>query len=403
MGPGIAIAVQAVCVASALSAIAGLAARPALGVLTLSGFYLVALGQLSGAVWHDMHLLWMSALLACSPCDEALRWDGADRVPGGPPLRLAAPRPSARYGAPLFFARLLLGCVYFFPGVHKLWTSGLAWAVSDNLRNQLWWKWAEHGALPSLRIDRYPTLLHIGGLAVMAFELSMPLLVLTRRGRPWAALLGLAFHAATQVFFGIPFASLWLLYVMLVEPADVARWLRRGKPPAPAGDATESAVARATWPAVIAGAALFLPVAVQGLRGQTQAFPFACYPTFEWMAGTEMPDLIVEVERADGSREVVPLAGGSGVRSQREWGEIWSLAGATAPVDPTRLRAYLEGHRGQEPLRSALDGAVQARFYRGYLSVAPKDRGTPPRRGPFLCGLPMPLSGQLSGGLPGPR
>jgi hypothetical protein len=385
VGPAIATGVQAVCVASALCAIAGLAARPALGVLTLCGFYLLALGQLSGAVWHDMHLLWMAALLACSPCDEALPWD-----------RAPAPPPSARYGAPLFFARLLLGCVYFFPGLHKLATSGLAWALSDNLRNQLWWKWAEHGAVPSLRIDRYPALLHAGGLGVMAFELSMPLLVLTRRGRPWAALLGLAFHAATQLFFGIPFASLWLLYVMLVEPADIARWLRRERPSTPESDVTDD-TARATWPAVAAGALLLLPVVTQGIRGQTQAFPFACYPTFEWMAGTEMPDLILEVERPDGTREVVPHAGGSAARSQRQWGEVWSLAGATARVEPARLRAYLEAHRQRQPLRSALDGAVRVRFYRGYLSVAPDDIGSAPRRGPLLYELPLDGSAASGG------
>jgi hypothetical protein len=372
-GRGFATAMQAAYVASALCALVGLRARPALGVLGVSGFYVLALGQLSGAVWHDMHLLWMVALLAASPCDEALAFD-----------RRGAPRPAdgPRYGVPLFFARLLLACVYFFPGLHKLTTSGLAWALSDNVRNQLWWKWAEYGALPPLRIDQHPVLLRVAGLGVMAFELSFPVLALTRRGRPWAAISGLLFHALTQAFFGIPFASLWMLYVAFVDPERAVAWLRRRKdeprdPPGPASPWT--------W---VTGGVLVAAVAVQGLRGQTRAFPFACYPTFEWIAGTEMPDLILEAEMPDGTRAPVP----NGRRSQRQWGEIWSLAGATSPPDPARLRAYLESLRRREPARSMLRGAVVARFYRGYTSVVPEDLGQPPRRGALLAEI------RLSGG-----
>src|SRR5260370_15943417 len=132
-----------------------------------------------------MHLWWMACRLARSSCDEALAVD-----------RRGAPRPaeSLRYGTPLFFARLLLACVYFFPGVHKLASAGLGWALSDNLRNQLWWKWAEFGTIPASRLDRFPGLLQASGLGVMAFELSFPVLALTRAGRTWAAAFGLAFH-----------------------------------------------------------------------------------------------------------------------------------------------------------------------------------------------------------------
>ncbi|MEI4884255.1 hypothetical protein, partial [Klebsiella pneumoniae] len=84
------------------------------------------------------------------------------------------PADSTRYGWPLLFARLLLACVYFFPGLHKLATSGFAWALSDNLQHQLWWKWAEHGVRDPVRVDRVPGLLQAGGLFVLAFELSFP-------------------------------------------------------------------------------------------------------------------------------------------------------------------------------------------------------------------------------------
>ncbi|HEX8790745.1 MAG TPA: HTTM domain-containing protein [Polyangiaceae bacterium] len=362
--PVVAGVVQAIAVFSALCAIAGLRARVALAVLTGSAFYLFALSQLSGAVWHDMHLLWMSALLAASPCDEAWAFDRC-----GEP----APADSERYGWALGMARLQLAAVYFFPGLHKLLTSGLAWALSDNLRNQLWWKWAEHGAVPAFRVDHHPALLTAAALFVLGFELSFPVLALVPRTRAVAAVAGLAFHLCAAFFLRIPFVSLWATYVVLVDPRRlVPRWWRRP----PAASVAAPPPLRST---VVVGAALFAAIVVQGLRGQTRAFPFACYPTFEWMAPTVMPDLEIEAETADGRAVLLPHARDAhGYRTQRQWGEIWSLAGATSPVDPARLRAYLDWTARTEPARSIVAGATRIRFYRVYRAVVPEQRGWPP-------------------------
>ena len=95
---------------------------------------------------------------------------------------------------------------------------------------------------------------------------------------------------------------------------------------------------RATW---IVGTVLFMGAFVQGARGQMRSYPFACYPTFEWIVGTEMPDLLIEVVTTDGTRTVVPHArDADGYRTQRQWGEVWSLVGVTTPLDEARLRAY---------------------------------------------------------------
>jgi hypothetical protein len=411
--PGVATFAQAACAFAALCALVGMWSRPALAVMTIAAFYLFAISQLTGAVWHDMHLLWMSALLAASPCDEALAYDRR-----GEPAR----EDSTRYGLPLLFARLLLGCIYFFPGFHKVATSGLDWALSDNLRNQMWWKWAEHGRAGTLRVDRVPGLLQAGGLFVLAFELSFPFLVLSRRARPWLAVAGVVFHLLAGALFRIPFVSLWALYVVLVDPRRI-----RHLPPAAAvarwADAARATLARlATGPAarpvrrdrehahdLLSGAAGPPPAAkvltiavgtvlvagafVQGARGQMRAYPFACYPTFQWMVGTEMPDLVVEIETADGRRVALPHARDStGYRTQRQWGEIWSLAGVTGPVSADRLRAYLEEVRRFEPARSLAAGAVRARFYRGHVSVVPHQSGRPdavPRSDVLLLELPL--------------
>jgi hypothetical protein len=413
--PAVATAAQAACAFAALCAIVGVWTRPALAVMTAAAFYLFAISQLTGAVWHDMHLLWMGALLAASPCDEALAYDRR-----GEPAR----EDSTRYGLPLFFARLLLGCVYFFPGFHKVATSGLAWALSDNLRNQLWWKWAEHaasGAQP-LRVDRVPGLLQAGGLFVLAFELSFPVLVFSRRARPWLALAGVVFHLLAGALFRIPFVSLWALYVVLVDPrairrlrmmTAVARWAAAARaglaahadrpdrehandlasPGANREHANDFPSPAAKVLTIAVGAALVAAAFVQGARGQMRAYPFACYPTFQWMVGTEMPDLVVEIETADGRRVALPHARDrNGYRTQRQWGEIWSLAGVTGPVSAERLRAYLEQVRRFEPARSLAAGALRARFYRGHVSVVPQASGryeTQVRDGDLLLDLPL--------------
>jgi hypothetical protein len=380
--PAMATLVQAVCAFSALAAMVGIGARVALVILTASTFYLFALSQLSGAVWHDMHLLWMSALLAASPSDEALAFDTKDA-----PL----PEPSKRFGVPLTFARLLLGCIYFFPGVHKLATSGLAWALSDNLRNQLWWKWAEHGVVPALRVDRCAFLLHASGVFVLAFELAFPVLALLPRGRPWAAALGIAFHVTAGYFYRIPFVSLWALYVVLVDPTPVLsrlgrRFGRRSVPREPGG--LVRLPLAATW---IVGTVLVTGAFLQGLRGQMQSFPFACYPTFQWIVGTSMPDLLIAAVWRDGEEVTLSHARDArGYRTQREWGELWSVAGVTGPVNPSRLRAYVAEVSKGERARRALAGAESIRVYRASISVVPEERESPPFRKTLLIQLPLP-------------
>jgi Vitamin K-dependent gamma-carboxylase len=370
IGPRITTAVQAVCVFSALMAMVGLRARIALAALSATTYYLFALAQFSGQVWHDMHLLWMSCLLAASPCDSAWTYD--------PPVPISAERATA-LRVSLNLARVLLGCVYVFPGIHKLKTSGLAWALSDNLRNQLWWKWAEHDIVPTLRVDRAPFILHAAGLFVLAFELSFPLLALARRTRVLAAVLGGAFHILAAYFFRIPFVSLPALYVVLVNPAPLVEKTYR-RPPATLTEAPRRTGPWPVWVTYLVGMALVLGATIQGLRGQMRSFPFACYPTFEWIVGTEMPDLQVVALGADGRRIVVPHGRRPGAyRSQRDWGEVFSLVGMWGPASPDRAQAYVSQLASRDAAtRRALAGAERIQLYKVEVSVNPDQRDRPP-------------------------
>lgn len=370
ISPRWAIAAQVITAFCALCAIVGVRARAALFALTVSTFYLFSIAQLTGWVWHDMHLLWFSALLAASPCDDVLAVDATR------PLLAEG----IGYARPLLFVRLLLGAVYFFPGLHKLMQGGLGWALSDNLKNQLWWKWAEHSHVPHFRFDHFPWLLHGGGLFVLFFELSFPLLVLFRRTRPLAAGAGIVFHLLAQALFRIPFASLWLCYVALVDLRPIARRIPRvGQAlaePSTREEAGKGAISRAP---VLVGSLLLVGAVVQGARGQMKSYPFACYPTFQWQPGTRMPDLVLTAVGPDGHEVELPHARDQrGYRTQRQWAEVWALAGVTAKPDARRLRAYYYSLVQHEPDRRLAQGAVRVRFYRVYRSVAPEDRGKPP-------------------------
>jgi hypothetical protein len=131
---------QVLLIASCAAAIFGFGARLAMLGVTVFGLYVLGLSQLSGAVIHNMHLLWFSALLAVSPCRDALSLQSwlLGRLRGRPYAAMPA---ALVYAVALQCPRVLLAGVYFFPGFWKLKTSGLDWIFSDNLRNQIYWKW----------------------------------------------------------------------------------------------------------------------------------------------------------------------------------------------------------------------------------------------------------------------
>ena len=275
--------------ASAVLAILNFFRRVALAILALALLYVFGAAQLTGTVTHDLHLFWFAALLACVKDERDPR--------------------------ALAFARLWLGLVYFFPGVHKLAQAGFAWVTSDNLRNQMYFKWYEAGGVaPWPRIDQVPHLMGLLAGGVIAFEIAMPLLVSFRRTRIVALVLGLLFHLGAGHFLDVLFPSLIACYVVLLpERTSGTRTRNRAR-----------TILAATFTAAIV---------IQGARGQTQAFPFACYPTFATLAGDEIVDLAVDV---DGKTLRLPR-----VRRPDEWGLVWRLAGLYGDrVEPERLRAF---------------------------------------------------------------
>jgi hypothetical protein len=372
--------VRAVYYSAAALSLIGVYTRVALAALLAAAFVLFGLAQLAGAVLHDMHLLWFLGLLLSSRAGDALSIDEWSRTTPGDGLSrrlLGSDAETPVFGWTLFFARTLLGVIYFFPGLWKLRESGLAWALSDNLAHQMHAKWFEFGIVPSPRIDRAPGFMHAFGLCTIAFELGFLALVhIGPRTRLALAAVGLAFHWGIEHFMEIPFSSLWIAYVVLVpwrcsQPSRVA--------PGGAGLVT------------VVGAGLVLANIVQGFRDQTQSYPFACYPTFQWIAPATLVDLELTALLEDGSSRRIPHGrDAAGKRTQSEWGTVWGIAGVYGPpFSVERLGRYIAAERRRGPVERAVAGAYGVRAQLVWWRTDPEAWGQPPVRARELAVIPL--------------
>lgn len=210
------------CVTTAL----GLFSRTSALVCTVLGLHLLGLPQFFGKVNHYHHLLWFVAILSVCRSGDVLAldawrraWRRADRGV------VAPPGPSRAYGLPLRISWLMFGVLYFFPGFWKLWQSGIDWAISDNMRNQLYWKWHDLGGwTPFIRIDGIPGFTELGGLGTFVFEMGFILALFHPTIRRFAIAAGLGFHIGVKLFMNIFFWTVLAVYVVFV---DWDRWLRR--------------------------------------------------------------------------------------------------------------------------------------------------------------------------------
>ena len=135
------------------------------------------------------------------------------------------------YGAPIAFAFLLMGVIYFFPGFCKTWRSGLDWAFSESPTFTLYKKWHMSSGEILSSVDRHRLIQQMGAFSVMVFELSFVFLLFHRRTRLAAAILRLGFHTAGNITGNYGFRTLMACYVIFVDWAAILAWIGRLIPP----------------------------------------------------------------------------------------------------------------------------------------------------------------------------
>jgi hypothetical protein len=362
-GPALARPAWAILLVASLLGVLGLWTRWALAVATLAAAYLLGLPQLAGQPTHVHHLVWFLALLAASPSGDAL---SLDALRSGERLRDGLRLHGRRYGVPLLYAWLLLAAVFFFPGLWKVVTSGSAWIAADNLRNLLHWKWLQNGLSPP-RIDRWPGLLTLLAAMAVAFELSAPALLWHHHTRLVLLVGALLFHAFTAAFLGIHFGVLWACYVVLI---DWGRLARRRPPGEPIG-ADPRAPLRST---LVVGTLLLVGVVQAGARHDMRGWPFACYPTFQWLSPDTTPGVDVELVDARGQSRIVsaPLLFPPSERPAA-WNAVLRVTAAPLPERRDRARRHLLPLLQQRSsLRTLLPGARTVRLWRVVRPVRPE-------------------------------
>lgn len=272
----------------------GLYARAAAAGVAALGFYLLGLPQIYGKVDHYHHLIWFSLILACSPSGDAFSVDALlrrARRPGAPD-----PGRGRAYALPIRLVWITIGVMYFWPGYWKIVQHGPAWVLADNFRAHLYLKWFEEETFhPLFRIDRYPLLCTLGSAYAIVFELSWIFLMPFKRTRPVAVFMGLMFHNMTWALMNIAFLSLQLCYASFVDWERVFGWVRGRLGRGAAGSEPAGApapVPRALVPLVAGILAMDM---AYGAIHQTDAWPFACYPTFSTIIRREHRTLYVKI------------------------------------------------------------------------------------------------------------
>jgi vitamin K-dependent gamma-carboxylase-like protein len=273
-------------VVASLLACVGWRTRLSGSIAAVLAFVILGVPNLyGGKIDHYHHLVWFAAIMAVSPCGDAWSLDARRR-------RQPIPAPSTAYGMPMFFVWLLLGLVYFFPGVSKAALLP-AWIAPDNLRFQLYQKWAGLGGFtPLVPIDRWPIVLTLAATMSILWELSAIGIFLHPRARRYGALAAIGFHLATWALMAIGFFSLIVCYVGLL----LGEWI--GGP----------VVSVRGWmrptPAIVVGSVITIGVLFAGLTG-LDSWPFAVYPRFNYLAGPTITR--TELVPMDGEGRPIPL------------------------------------------------------------------------------------------------
>ncbi len=284
-GPVILATLYPLFVVFTLCAIAGAWFRWSSVLSTVMAFYLFTLPQLWGRINHEHHVVLFAALLSVAPSADAMsvdawrRWRRGESVPD--PLI-----PTRRHGAPLMVMMVLLSLAYLFPGIWKVSRAGMQWFSGENMRLFVLYKLQE-GSMSGLQIwvTSRPSFLLLGAVFGVVFELGFVFLILWRRTRMIAVLAGVGFHVSVSLLMGIYFFTLQACYVVLVDWSALLGGQRREVA------VGERRMPRAFW----ALSALFVAgMLAAGVTRTIEAWPLACYPTFDERPGRIFHSLRME-------------------------------------------------------------------------------------------------------------
>jgi len=214
-GRGTVAALQGAAVVAAIMAAIGLRARIALPVAWTCALVLNGMATSAGKVVHNDVLLLLAMIpLLFAPLSD--RWS-ADALLARRHGAVPGNDTSPRYGWPVRSAMAVVAGVYFLIGLNKVILSGPAWVLSGNLR------WVLYAASDVRRVpngfalfiaDR-PILAHVMAGAALGIELAFPLVLWSRKLRPFLVGGVVALHLGIMVAMGLDYTA-WIVTDIVV-------------------------------------------------------------------------------------------------------------------------------------------------------------------------------------------
>jgi hypothetical protein len=282
-------------VVSAALSVLGVLSRVTLPIATVLAVLVLGVPSFYFKISHGMQVqVLCAAVLSVSAAGDALSFDALVRRRRGEP----PPAPASAYAIPLRFCWLLIGTMYLFPGLWKLWESGDLWISGLKLKIVMLQKWGEvYDVAPRPRLDRLPLLPALFGAATLVVEVGFFFALFHRGARLVAALSAAGFHVGVGLMMDIWFDFWWPMVVLLDFPeitrigALTARLSSLDPRPWPLGFGPRP---RAVAPshsgagAFVVGTTLVFSMFVAGLA-PVDSWPVAVYPRFQ-NRQEEIPD-----------------------------------------------------------------------------------------------------------------
>jgi uncharacterized membrane protein YphA (DoxX/SURF4 family) len=214
--------------AAGVLALVGLFTRPALVVLALGVWLLVAHRFSYGDVHHSEAMFAFFLMsLAFSPCGEQLSVDAwRRRRAGREPAELS---PLARW--PFALAHVLLALVYFSTGITKLIYGGLQWMNGYTLQARTLMDALARDVPLGIWFAQQHTLAVLLSIGTVVFELTFALSLFLPRWKTWFFAGAVGFHVGLHLVAGHGFFGHMMVALILFFCYD-SPWLRPQARPA---------------------------------------------------------------------------------------------------------------------------------------------------------------------------
>lgn len=275
----------------------GLFTRWASLALVPFAFYSLGVPMFFGKISHYHIMFWIPLIVCFSPLSDALSIDNliSKKKPDGNSVR------SLSYAIPFKFIWISLAIIYFFAGIHKLWESGLTWALGESMINQIRWEWIEnYDTIPVLRIDHYPALAKAAGILVIVFECIYPILIFTKRLRLVAFIGAFILHLSIGYFMNIDFVFLRLVSLSYIDWSSVISYFKRKSNNLNPGSlqyTNLSLTGRDKISIYISSVLVILNLFCSTFK--IHSYPFSSYPTYSALVKPEIDILVMEPVNSD--------------------------------------------------------------------------------------------------------